>query len=157
MNQLKIIVPEFLTHCNKSANKYQKLNNQGIYSGSIHRFTRAKIVNDLHEYLSNYMTSYKGLNIIKVKRITYKIYTVINHGSISMRSGKICWKPANKNYVPTWDIENLASLWIKIGNDTLTLNNVIKDDNVAVLTKVSYEFIEVDELTKRKIEIIIDY
>jgi hypothetical protein len=157
LNQIKITIPQFLTHCNKSSNKYQKLNNQGIYSGSINRFTRAKIVNDLHDYLSLYMIPYKGLNITKVKKITYKIYTVINHGSISMRSGKICWKPATKNYIPTWDIENLATLWIKTGNDTLVLNNVIKDDNVSILTEISYKFIKVDELTERKIEIIIDY
>jgi len=157
LSQIKIVIPEFWTHCNKSANKYQKLNNQGLYSGAIHRFTRSKIVYDLHEYLSLYMIPYKGLNITKVKQITYKIYTVINHGSISMRSGKLCWKPATKTYIPTWDIENLASLWVKIGNDTLTLNNVIKDDNVSIITKISYEFIEIDELNKRKIEIIIDY
>jgi len=157
MSKIIIEIPEFWTHCNKSANKYQKINNQGIYSGSIHRFTRAKIVDDLHKYLTSYMIPYVGHNITVVKQITYKIYTVKNHGSISMRSGKLCWKPVTKSYKASWDIENLASLWIKVGNDTLVLNGIIIDDNVDVLKKISYEFIEVQDITNRKIEIIIDY
>ena len=157
MSKIIITIPEFWTHSKKSANKWQKLNNQGIYSGSMHRFTRAKIVKDLHEYISLYMIPYKGLNLTRVKQITYKLYTVINHGSISMRNGILCYKPATKSYIPTWDIENLATLWVKIGNDTLTLNNVISDDNVGILRNIAYEFIEIDELNKRKIEIIIDY
>lgn len=157
MSQIIITIPEFLTHVNKSANKYLKINNNAIYSGNMHRFTRSKVVKDLHDYFEPYLKPFKGLNISNKVNITYNIHTVLNHGSISLRKGVLCWKPVKKGYKPTWDLENLASLWVKVGNDSLTLSNVIEDDNVGIVKKISYEFFEVQDINKRKIEIIIDY
>lgn len=156
MKHLTVEIPEFLTHVNKSANKHLKINNNAIYSGNMHRFTRSKIVKDLHDYISLYLEPYKGLKISTPISITYKIHTVLNHGSISLRKGILCWKPVTKSYKPTWDIENLASLWIKTINDALTINEIIIDDNVSIVKKISYEFIEVKDINNRKIEIIIE-
>lgn len=157
MPKIIINIPQFLTHVAKSKSTYIKINGNAIYSGNMHRFTRAKIVKDLHNYIGSYLKPFKGLNITSPVQITYKIHTVLNHGSISLRKGVLCWKPVTKTYKPTWDIENLFSLYSKIGNDALVIENVITDDNVSIVKKISCEFIEVQDITDRKIEIIIDY
>lgn len=157
MSQIIITIPQFKTHANKSANKFVKLNGNAIYSGSMHRFTRAKVVNELHEYFGTYLAPFKGLNLKGPLKITLRIYTVLNHGSISMRKGILTWKPVKPGYIPNWDIENLYSLYSKVINDTLTIENVIEDDNVKVVTCLSCEFIEVKNIADRKIEILIDY
>ena len=127
-----IVIPEFLTHVEKTdnkvaPNKFVKINNQTIYNGAITRFTR---------------------NPVKIKFI---IKTVLNHGSISRRNGKINWKKVGKNYVPNWDIENLSSIWIKCINDVLVKKRILVDDNVKFIKKISYEFEEVDDISEREI------
>lgn len=151
---------EFPTHIAKTnnkvaANKFIKINNQSIYNGALNKFGRAIAVENMHDYISLEVkkSGYAGTNIDKQCDIRYKFYTVLNHGSISMRKGVIHWKPSSSNYIPNWDIENLASIWIKTGNDTLVKEGVIVDDNVSIIRSVTYEFIEVEDLTDRKIEI----
>jgi len=160
--KIRIEIPEFITHVAKTsnkvvANKYIKINNQSIYNGALNKFSRAIAIDNMHKYIDLYLIKYRGLNLLKTLHISYQIHTVINHGSISLRKGKICYKPVKINYNPNWDIENLASIWIKAFNDSLTKNNVISDDNISVITKVSYEFIEVKDIDKRKIVVEIDY
>lgn len=160
-----ITLNEFPTHIAKTDNKVApnkmlKINNQAIYNGSLNRFSRNIVIKNLHNYISNNLLLYKGL----YKRESHNyplsikiiIYTVINHGNISMRNGKVNWKPPKKGYKPTWDIENLASIWIKAINDSLTLNGFIPDDNIAYIDNISYEYIEVKNFKDRKIEIHID-
>lgn len=154
--KIKIEIPKFITHIAKTnnvkaPNKYVKINNQSIYNGALNKFSRAIAIDNMHKYIDTYLLKYRGLNLSKNVNINFKIYTVINHGSISLRKGIICYKPAKANYIPNWDIENLASIWIKAFNDSLTKNNVILDDNVSVITKISYEFIEVKDLDERQI------
>lgn len=157
MNQIIITIPLFRTHAKKSANKSIKINGNAIYSGNMHRFTRAKVVEEMHEYIGSYLGPYKGLNIDVPIRITYKYYTPLNHGSISLRKGLLCWKPVNPGYTPNWDIENLHSIYSKVGNDALTLEGVIKDDNVSIVKSVYADFEEIADIKDRKIEIIIDF
>ena len=40
------------------------------------------------------------------------------------------WKKHKPDYKPNWDLDNLAVLWIKIINDTLTQKGIIVDDTV---------------------------
>lgn len=152
------MIPEFLTHIAKTNNKiadnkYIKINSQSIYNGALARFSRAIVVNNIHEYIESFIGAYKGLNIDYPVAIQYEFHTVLNHGSISMRKGKINYKPVKDNYKPNFDLENLAGIWIKCGNDTLVKNKVIIDDNVSIIREVSYKFIPVDDLNKRKIVI----
>jgi len=161
----KITLNEFPTHIAKTnnkikANKMLKINNQAIYNGFIGRFTRNIVINNLHDYLSIEIGRYvPGLIRKKIElpvNITVDIYTVINHGSISMRSGKLCWKPAKASYEPTWDIDNLATIWIKCINDVLVKEGVLPDDNVSCISGMRYNFIEVQDLKDRKLEITIE-
>ena len=154
----------FPTHIEKTdnkvaVNKFVKINNQSIYNGAINRFTRNTVIKNMHKYIENELIKhdFKSISFKSAVSISFKIKTVLNHGNISRRSGKINWKKPSKKYVPNWDIENLASIWIKCINDVLVKNGVILDDNVYFLSKISYEFEEVQDINDLEIKIkIID-
>lgn len=134
----------------KAPNKYVKLNNQTIYNGKINRFARAILMGNLHSYVLGKLPKKHKVKDYPVK-IHYIIKTVINHGDISRRKEKLIWKYPSDEYVPRWDIENLASIWIKGGNDALVLAKIIPDDSVQFVNQISYEFIPVKELDNRSI------
>ena len=161
-SQLRIKMP-LISHIactdNKNVpNKMMKINGQSIYNGSLNKFKRAIVVDNMHYYFDyNIPQEMLNLNIKSIKSIGYIFHTVINHGTISRRNGVRCWKPAAKNYEPNWDIENLASIWIKTGNDALSKAKVISDDNVSVIKKVMYGFNEVYDIDDLELEVIINY
>ena len=160
-----IIIPEFPTHIartdNKVAvNKMIKINNQSIYNGGLNRFARNIVMTNMHKYLRKqlkpYVKTWKREKVVFPISIDLTICTVVNHGSISMRSGKICWKYPKEGYEPNWDIENLATIWIKALNDTLTELGFIPDDNIVYIHKISYNFKDVEDLKDRALIILID-
>lgn len=157
-----IIIPEFITHVAKTQNKvaddkYVKINNNTIYSGSLNRFTRAKVVENLHNYILNYLPDIDVKSMLKddekYLRLDFTFKTVINHGSISRRGNNTIWKPVKLAYVPNWDIENLASLWIKVFNDTMIIKGMIKDDSVDLVRTISYTYEECNNLNEREIKL----
>lgn len=153
-------LPLFPTHLAKTNNKTKantmwKVNGQGIYSRSLNEFARAHVVNAAHDYIVEEIKK-QGLENIKLNGkmvIVYEITTVYNHSTISLRGGKLSWKPATINYEPNWDVENLASFWTKVGNDALTIGGVIIDDNVRFIQGTSHIFHKCDHIDDRKIEI----
>jgi hypothetical protein len=163
VNTLVIKMP-LITHIaytqNKiAADRMMKINGQRIYDGSLNKFKRAIVVENMHYYVVyNLPDEALNLNIKKVKSIAYIFHTVINHGNISRKkNGMRIWKKAAANYVPNWDIENLSSIWVKTGNDALVIGKVISDDNVGVIQKVMYGFNEVEDVDDLELEIIIKY
>jgi hypothetical protein len=119
---------------------------------------RAIIVANMHHFVINSLDdSILNLNLEKLIRVEYQFYTVINHGDISRRSGKTCWKPPIEDYKITWDLNNLSDIWIKTGNDALTEAKVIADDNAGVIRKTSYELILVDHIDDLELVINIIY
>ena len=164
MGRVKFILKEFPTHVAKTANKVAankmlKINNQAIYNGYINRFTRNIVIGNMHTWLQTEFKRYipyKHSTLAFPVNVTVNIYTVKNHGSISMRSGTVRWKPAKASYKPSWDIDNLATIWIKAICDVLTKEGIIPDDNVAFIKGIRYNYKEVSHIDKRKIEIIIN-
>jgi len=163
MNEIKITIP-LITHIPKTANKkkedkYIKINNQSIYNGTLHRFTRAIVVENLHEYFSNNIDEeFKGLNIDSENiRLLYEFHTVFNHGDVRLLKSGISWNPPKKGYSPKWDLDNLSDIWTKIGNDTLVADKVIKQDTVQYIKEKTCKFIEIKELFDAKIELTIRY
>ena len=158
---IEIRLKEFPTHLpttnnKKAPDKYAKLNYQSIYNGSINRFGRANLMNALHSYFMSKINKKYKIKNFPIK-IHYIIKTVINHGDIRRnKNGKISWKYPSKNYIPTWDIENLANIWIKGGNDSLTKAKIIPDDSVEFLLGTSHEFIQVNSFKDREIIIKIE-
>lgn len=163
MNQIKITIP-LPTHIRKTANKikadkYLKINNQSIYNGNLNHFSRAIVVNHLHEHFAEAIDEkYKNLNISSNNiSLIYEFHTVLNHGAARKTKAGISWNPPKKTYVPDWDLDNLSDLWTKIGNDTLVLQKVLQDDNVGFVKEEITRFVEIKELFDAKIELTINY
>lgn len=146
------------TQNKKAKDKYWKINNQAIYNGSVNTFKRAVIVENMHRYIMHALPSEVfDLKIEKTIEINYVFNTVINHGDISRRSEKLCWKPAKEEYQVTWDLNNVSDFWIKTGNDALVLAGVLIDDNAGVIKKTSYEFNIVEHIDDLELQIFIKY
>ena len=162
MNVINISMP-LLTHvpCTdnvKAKNKYWKINNQAIYNGSVNTFQRAIIVNNMHRYIMHSLPEEVfDLKLEKINYIHYIFHTVRNHGSVTRRKDKICWKPTKNDYKSTWDLNNISDFWIKTGNDALTLAGVIVDDNTDVIFRTKYEMVIVDDIDDLELQIIIYY
>lgn len=155
MNQHKIKLLKFPTHVpkNKNGTKWWKINNQSIYNGYVNRFTRAVVIENMHNYIMNELPDNISFN--KPVQVDVIVRTVKNHGSVSRRSGKTCWKKPEKDYEPNWDEDNLTSIWTKAIRDSLTKKGIVPDDNVQYI-KGGYRGIEfVEELENREILIII--
>lgn len=157
-----ISISNFPTHIAKTNNKTKsnkmiKVNNQAIYNSNLNRFSRNIVMKNLHNYLIKEIKPYKETFLRESYRppfeIEITIFTVINHGSISMRDHKISWKYPTEDYIPNWDIENLATIWIKAICDSLVMLKIIPDDNISYINKISYKFKEVENLTDRKLVI----
>ena len=155
---MRIEINNFPTHIAKTKNKvapnkYVKLNNQSIYNSNLNRFARNIVVGNLHAYLAPYLKPHADVLRIFPRVIEVHIYTVRNHGSISRRKGNIIWKPAAEDYKPHWDIENLATIWTKVINDSLVKANVIPDDTIEYVNGVFYKYYEVEDIKDLKIVI----
>lgn len=151
---IEIKLPQFPTHVpytsnKKAPDKYIKVNNQNIYNGAIARFGRNTAVKNLHHFFLAYMPS--DVKAETPVKILYTIKTVVNHGAIQRRKGEIMWKYPSDKYVPNWDIENLAGILIKTGNDSLVKARIIPDDSIEFLTNIEYEYVQVDDIDNREI------
>lgn len=151
---IELRFPQWPTHVAITKNKrapdrYVKVNSQGIYNGAIARFGRNVAVKNLHKYFLQHIP--RGTVIEPPVKIKYIIKTVVNHGSIMRRNNKIHWKYPDKEYIPNWDIENLAGILIKTGNDSLVKAKVIPDDSIEYLHNIEYEFQPVRDLEDREI------
>jgi hypothetical protein len=148
-------INQFPTHIAKSnnkvkANKFVKINNQSIYNGTLHHMSRARVIDNLKTFVMEQLQDVpKGLKS-KIKT-SYRFYTVINHGDIKRIKGETRWKPPKKGYMPSWDIQNLAFVWMKVIDDCLQESGIIKNDNVSYMLGGNYEFVEIDNYEQRKI------
>lgn len=147
-----------ITNNKKAKNKYWKINNQALYSGSLNQFSRAIMVENMHHFMMNsFNSSIFDLNIKEIFSIHYIFNTVKNHGAITRRLGKICWEPVKDDYKSNWDLNNISDIWIKTGNDALVLAGVLVDDNTDVIKRTMYQMVTVDHIDDLELEIIITY
>ncbi len=152
-----------LTHIAKTQNKrvadkYWKINNQAIYNSAVNPFTRAIIVENMHAYIISHVPiSVRNLKLKRIIGIKYVFHTVMNHGDVSRRVGKLCWKPAKNDYQTTWDLNNMSDFWIKTGNDALVHAGVLIDDNAGVIHDTRYKFVTVPHIDDLKLNITITY
>lgn len=155
---IKVTIPQFITHVNKTKKTKTKINGQNIFNGRLHHYTRASMVKDLHEYLKPYVDKAlkgKDLSSLLPLSIRLEVYAPINYGSVRYYKGEIRWKKPAKGYVANWDADNLW-IWGKVFNDTLTENGYIEDDSVSFITDSGrVKFKRVDEFDKRKLVFVI--
>ena len=152
--QLKIEIPNFITHVAKTNTKYVKINGQRLYTGMNHHL-RALIVRRMHRYIQQWIPN--GLDIRKMAplKIKLEVHSVINHGDIRMYKGDLRWRPPKKDYKPKWDVDNLW-IWIKSFQDTIVEMGLIDDDNCDIIPNTGeIEFIPVPTIEDRKLVFII--
>jgi len=159
IKEIKVIIPEFITHIPKSKNKYIKINGQRIYSGLNHHL-RSLLVRRIHNYLKPYIVSQlKDKEVLKdlfPLKISLDFIAPINYGSVQMRKNKnnkytLRWKPPEKDYIPGWDADN-QWIWGKCFNDVLKELGYIKDDTVEYIkSSGEVNFIECENFKDRKL------
>ena len=164
MKELRIEIPEFITHIPKSKNKYIKINGQRIYSGMNHHL-RALLVRKIHTYLSPFVKAYfkkKSLNLLSRTNLKVKLefHAPINYGQVQMRKDKngiyrTVWKAPKIDYKPTWDCDN-QWIWGKCFDDVLTEEGIIVDDSIDVIrSSGEVEFHQVETFEDRKLVFVI--
>jgi hypothetical protein len=154
VSELTLEFPEFITHVPLSRNKWQKIGYNKIHA-SAHFTVRNAFVAAMHKYIEKHMP--KDYPVALPVETELIIYAPINYGDVKRLKdkktgqGRISWKPAEADYVPRWDIGNLALVWIKCLDDVLQKKGILPEDTVQFLVKTSYEFREVATLQERKL------
>ena len=155
-----IILGSFPTHIAstdnvKAPNKYMKINNQSIYNGKLHTFSRATAIGNMHKYIVGELKKHsEKLRVDYPVQLVLRIYTVINHDCIRRsKTGEISWKPAKDDYVPRWDEDNLRSIWEKCIKDCITSTKIWDDDIVTACRGLDSLVEFVDNIEDRRIEI----
>lgn len=154
-----LILKEFPTHIAKTnnkvkENKFWKINSQGIYNGSITRFTRAIVINNMHEYIINELKNQKLPKVNKPVQLQLDIYIPINYSDVRRKkSGEISWKKPKDNYEPTNDEDNISWIWTKSIKDCLSKLKVWEDDTMYWCRGTDSMIYFVDDIKDRKIEI----
>ena len=153
-----LILKEFPTHVAKTnnkvaPNKFVKINNQAIYSGVLNRFGRAIAVRNIHKYIKDQLKDQDLPRLTKPVQLQLSIFTAINHGDISRRSGIIIWKKPDKDYEPGWDEDNLRMFWEKCIKDVLTELGIWIDDDAYHCRGTNSMVYFIEELSDRRIEI----
>lgn len=156
---MKYILNEFPTHVKRSRNKIKedrwwKINSQGIYNGTIQRFTRAIVIDNIHQYILGQLKSQDLPALVNPVQLVLRIYIPINYGNVSRRkNGDISWKPPGKGYIPSNDEDNISWIWNKCIKDCLTKLQVWKDDTIQYCVGTDSKVIFIDNLEDRRIEI----
>lgn len=154
-----LILNNFPTHIAKTnnkvaPNKYWKINSQGIYNGAVQRFTRAIIVENMHKYIIEQLSSQELPKIDSPVQLKLDVYIPINYATVRRKKdGTISWKEPKEDYEPTNDEDNITWIWTKTIKDCLTHLKVWKDDNLMYCRGTDSMVHFVDSLDEMKIEI----
>ena len=152
--ELKLEFPEFITHIPQNKKVWVKIGYNKIYESG-HYSTRAALVATMHGYIEKHIP--ENLTIEGPIETRLIVFAPINFGVMKMvldkETGrrKVSWNPAPPDYVPNWDIDNLASIWLKCLNDVLIKKGILPYDTVKYLRKTTYEFIPVSNFKDRKL------
>lgn len=152
-----ITIERFPSHAAFTRNKrapdrFMKISNQSVYSGTMDRFSRANIVLNMHELIISCIPKNFGKFKGPVKPII-EFHVVKNHSTIrrKKKDGTIMWKKPKKDYIPNWDDDNLAFLWIKTMKDAFSIAGIWEDDTVQYCRGCDYDTIFVDDIEDMKI------
>ena len=160
MNETILILKNFPTHVKKTNNKYKenkywKINSQSIYNGYIGKFTRAIVINNIHNYILSELKTQKLPKVNFPVQLILRFFIPINYSTVKMSSKdkEIKWELANAEYKPNNDEDNITWIWNKCIKDCLTKLKVWEDDNIQFCIGTDSKIIFIEELKDRKIEI----
>lgn len=119
-----------------------KINGQGLYSGSLHPKSRAKLTEWAHQYLGQFVQPIKPIHIPKGK---YLAISLTMYGVL----------PENQSQ--NWDCSN-QWIWIKWFEDTLVEYGKIPDDSILFIRDSGgIKFRPVEDHNQRKLIFTISY
>jgi hypothetical protein len=132
------------------ANRYMKANGQILYNQQLGRFARNFFMINMHKYITDYVKDYK----VEVYPIEMELifHLIPNYQGVRRVKGEIRF-PKNPQLDPTYDLDNVSSLWKKAIQDTLTINKVITDDTANIIRKTTEEIIFIENPEEMFIEI----
>jgi len=155
-----LVLDKFPIHIAKTNRKsgfndYWKINSQGIYNGAVSKFTRAIVMENIHNYIISSLTSQvRGFKLTTCVQLQLDIFIPINYGDIRRKKdGTISWKKADSTYIPDNDEDNISYIWNKAIKDCLTKLKVWEDDNLSYCRGTSSLIHFIDNLEDRRIEI----
>lgn len=157
MKEIRVIIPEFMTHASKSKSKFIKINGQRLYSG-LNPHVRSSIVNQMHDYVREHIN--KQLNGVSLKkyyplRIRLEFHAPINFGDVRMIKGEVKWKKAAAGYKAKWDADNMW-IWGKTFNDTLKEEGYVVEDSVDYIRAAGeVKYVPVETFDERKLVFVI--
>jgi len=157
--EIRVEIPQFITHVPTSKTKFMKINGQRLYSG-LNPHIRAKIVTEMHNYVRPFINAEmkkrgSDLSLLSPLRIRLEFHAPINYGNVRRIKGTIRWKEPEADYVPSWDVDNMW-IWGKTFNDTLAEEGHIVDDSVSfVRASGEVKWVPVDTFDERKLVFII--
>lgn len=156
-NEIRVVIPEFMTHANKSKSKFIKINGQRLYSG-LNPHLRSAIVKQMHDYVRSYINdqlknvSLEGMYPLRTR---LEFHAPINYGDVRMYQGEVRWKKPADSYEPKWDADNMW-IWGKTFNDTLSEEGYVTDDSVQYIRAAGeVKHVPVDTFDDRKLIFII--
>lgn len=138
------------TNNKKAPNKYFKINFNELYSGNLHHHSRSIVMENLHNYIINYLPN---TNLVNIKHLVLRFRVVKNIGDIRLIKGRYSWKKPKEDYEPSWDTDNYSFIWIKAIKDSLVLNGNLPDDTFSFINKTSFVFEIVDDIADMHISI----
>ena len=155
--EIRVTIPEFMTHANKSKTTYLKINGQRMYSG-LNPHVRSSIVNQMHNYVRDYINKeLKGVSLAHLYplRTRLEFHAPINYGDVRMLKGEVRWKEPPLNYKASWDADNMW-IWGKIFNDTLKEEGYVIDDSVTYIQAAGeVKHVPVKTFDERKLVFVI--
>lgn len=157
----KLTLPRFPTHIERTQNKIKrntffKINNQAIYNGSLTKFSRGIVIDNMHKWI---LGEFEKQNIMMCDfpvKLFIRIYTVKNHNMIRRVGNVVRWKPPAPTYEVNWDEDNLRHIWEKCIKDCMTKAGAWPDDTAYYCRGVDSEIIFVDDIEDRSIELWVE-
>ena len=118
------------------------------------------MIKEIHSFIESYLPDLKDLRTNRLEKqylTKLDIYVPINYGTVSYRKDKatnirrLSWKPPKTDYIPNWDIGNVALIWLKVLDDILKDKGILPNDTISYIKGASYEFHQVDHIDDRKL------
>jgi hypothetical protein len=129
-------------------NRYKKANGQLLYNGAINRFTRNIFMKNMHKYIYDFIDE---LVIETFPIVTeFIFYLPKSYQNIKRLRGELRFPP-NLDVEPTFDVDNISSIWKKAIHDALQHMKCIPGDDTRFIRRNEEEIVFIDNYEEMKI------
>lgn len=162
-------IPTNFPKKDETLKRFMKVNGQALYSGTMNRFLRQKMVNFLKNYFTTCLkefiksnknsTSFKLFKSYKAYKLELYVAVPVNYSTLQFmyKSQKFRWSLPKKGFpvkqdTVSFDLDNLWP-YIKTFQDSLVNSKLIKDDKASILTSTGHIiYVPVKDIKDRYLE-----